>query len=86
MTQTETDLLQVLVDVFGRILRDEIVDLLLPARVLLVLALGQAEVGAAAAQAGRHVLGQAVHVVRPGGGGAGGGTVVALKTAFRNIS
>ena len=74
-----------LVDVFGRILRDEIVDLLLPARVLLVLALGQAEVGAAAAQAGRHVLGQAVHVVRPGGGGGGGngggggGTVVALK-------
>ena len=72
-----------LFDVFGRILRDEIVDLLLPARVLLVLAFGQAEVGAAA-QAGRHVLGQAVHVVRPGGGGGGGngdgrGTVVALK-------
>ena len=68
-----------LVDVFGRILRDEIVDLLLPARVLLVLALGQAEVAAAAdaaamPAAGRHILGQAVHVVA-----CGPGPVVALK-------
>ena len=80
-----TDLLQLLVDVLGRILGDEIVDLLLPAGVLLVLALGQsAEVTAPTAKAGRrrHILGQAVDVVGPGRGGVGGGgggTVVALK-------
>ena len=76
-----TDLLQLLVEVLRRVLGDEVVDLLLPAGVLLVPALGQAEARNARAQPGGDVLGQPVDVVRGSGrrgGGGRGGAVVAL--------
>ena len=73
-----TDLLQLLVEVLRRVLGDEVVDLLLPAGVLLVPALGQAE-ARARAQPGGHVLGQPVDVVRGTGGRGRGGAVVALS-------
>ena len=71
-------LLQLLVEVLRRVLGDEVVDLLLPAGVLLVPALGQAEAGDARAQPGGDVLGQPVDVVRGTGGRGRGGAVVAL--------